>query len=367
MSVVTNNLSQEPLRILLAAKHRVRGGGQEKNFIEVARNLQDRYKFSFLFAGGFKEHDMDQIGNIYSFPGKARWLLAPLDLLYMAYVIRKERIEIVHVHHRYPAFLASLLRGILGFRQLTTAHNVFPDKSGFSCWGDHIVAVSHGVENWLTGKCGVDPSRITVIHNGIENPVRCSSDELATLRSSLNVKAGVPILCSVGRLLPQKNYQCLLHALSRLRDKPWHLLIVGEGEQREALLALRHDLGLDQRVSFLGFRNDVHQLMQLSTIYIMSSLWEGLPYVLVEALANGLPAVATDVGGVSEAVADGVTGLLVDPGDESALADRIDKLLDNSEQCSRMSAAARHHFENNFHVAAMLKSLESVYQKIAAR
>jgi glycosyltransferase involved in cell wall biosynthesis len=359
------NATQKPLRILLTAKHRVRGGGQEKNFIEVARNLQDRYSFSFLFAGGHVEQDMESIGKIYSFPGNARWLLAPLDLLYMAYVIRKERIDIVHAHHRYPAFLASLLRGIMGFRQLTTAHNVFPDKSRFSRWGDHIVAVSHGVENWLTGECDVDPARITVIHNGIEDPARYTPDELATTKASLNIDPGVPVLCTVGRLLPQKNYSCLIHALSRLQDRPWHLLIIGEGEQHNELHTLSSELGLDQRISFLGFRDDVPQLMQLSTLYVMSSQWEGLPYVLVEALANGLPAVATDVGGVSEAVLDGVTGLLVDAGDENALATCIGRLLDDAGECERMAAAARQHFEDHFHANAMLDALDGVYRTLS--
>lgn len=354
--------NQTKPNILLACKHRVRGGGQEKNYMQIARHFQDKYNFSFLLAGGFIDDDMRSIGNVYIFPGKGNWILSPIDFIYYIYVILREKIDLVHAHHRYAAFLGSIIRKAMGFKLITTAHNVFPDKSSISLFGDQIIAVSSAVKEWLINECNVSENNITVIHNGIPTPVHWNTDKLNILKSQLIPNNTQHILLTIGRLLPQKNYSLLLNSLSKLEISDWHLLIVGEGDEENMLKELVKKLKLNNKVSFLGFRTDVEGLLQLSDLYVMSSRWEGLPYVLVEGLANSLPAVATNVGGVKEAVLDNQTGLVVEPDSESAIIEAITSLLSDPKRLSVMASQCNKQFKDCFLDERMFYETEKCYR-----
>lgn len=354
-------LKKKP-NLLLTCKYRVRGGGQEKNFLQIACHLKDQYNFTFLTAGGYIEDEIRSIGNVYTFPGKGKWIFAPVDLLYFIYIALKENIDLVHAHHRYAAFLGSITRKLLGIKLITTVHNVFPDKSNISLFGDHIIAVSHAVKHWLIKECKVPEKIITVIHNGIATPRQWTTDELHTLKTQLIPNNTVHTLLTIGRLLPQKNYTLLLNSLSKLKNRNWHLLIIGEGDEENSLKKLTHSLELDRNVSFLGFRTDVEGLLQISDLYVMSSRWEGLPYVLVEALANSLPAVATKVGGVNEAVLNGKTGLVIPADNEEVLTQSVEGLLLDQERLSNMAIECKKHFSSNFLDSEMIDKITTCYQ-----
>ncbi len=350
--------------ILLTCKQRVRGGGQEKNFLQIASHLKDEYNFSFLTAGGYVEDEMREIGNVYFFPGKGKWLLSPIDLLYFFYVSMKEGVDLVHAHHRYAAFIASLARRFLGIKLITTAHNVFPDKSNISLFGDHIIAVSHAVKKWLVSECNVPEELITVIHNGISTPRKWSTDELNALKEKVVPKDTEHTLVTIGRLLPQKNYTLLLNALSKSKIQNWHLLIIGEGDEEAMLKDLSRSLSIEDKVSFLGFRTDVEGLLQLSDLYVMSSRWEGLPYVIVECLANSLPVVATDVGGVNEAVTNGKTGIVIPSGNETMLTESIATLLSDPKKLAEMAAESKLRFDQDFLESGMFEQTVDCYKKL---
>lgn len=347
--------------ILFAFKEMHFGGGAEKNLIEVALHMAERHRVGFYFAGGYIDPRVAAAGPVFLMPGKGRFWAAPLDLMHLVWVVLRHRVRLMHAHHRYPAFLASLLRKLLGFKLVTTVHNRFPDRARASLWGDKAIAVSEDIAQWLRDDCGTPPSLIRVIHNGIAPPPRHGAEEIEALRRSLGVVPGAAVLCSIGRLSEQKNFGLLLRALARLPRGGWILLLVGEGEQQGELQALSASLGLGDRVRFLGRRNDVPLLMQSSDLLVMSSSWEGFPYVVVEALANGLPIVATDVGGVREGVQDGRTGLLVRPGDEAALAAAVSSLVQAPDRRSAFGAAGRALFDASFHAEAMFLALDQEF------
>lgn len=365
---MTNNSSSTPGKqnILFSYKTCGEGGGAEKNLIEVAEHVGKRHNVSFLLAGGYIDPRLAALGHIYIFPSRGRIYLFPLDLLYMAYVIRRERIHMVHAHHRYPTFLASLLRPLMRIRLLATVHNKFPDKGKISLWGDKAIAVSQGVADWLIRECKVAPHKVITIHNGIKPPRLYPPEELGRLRANLKVPAEAVVLCSVGRLTRQKDYPNLIRALTLLKSKNWFLLLVGDGEDRDELVQIVNASGLTERIRFLGLRQDVDQIMQASDLFVLSSAWEGFPYVIIEALANGLPIVGTDVGGNSEGILDNVTGFLVPPGNSTALAERIDNLIANTALRTAFSTSGRKLFHGKFLDEAMLARVDDVYHAMLA-
>jgi len=356
--------SGKKARILLACKESVRGGGMEKHIIQIARYLSKDYQLSFLMTDGYVESDMPDLGRIYRFPGRGRLLFFPLDLCYLVYVLLRERIDILHAHQRYPAFLGSLVSPMLRRKLLVTVHNAFPDKAGFSLWGDHMIAVSHGVELWLIDSCHQDRERITVVHNGIAPPRSWAAAELDSLRDEFSIPRNSLVLFSVGRLSEQKNHASMLRILSKINCQDWIFLLAGEGEMRQELEDQAIQLGIENKVKFLGFRQDVDGLMQLADIFIMTSAWEGLPYVLVEAMASGLPAIVTNVGGVAEAVIDGDNGIVVDAGNEEIFTKKLELLIGNAQLRHDMSAAGKVRFREQFLDQAMFDSIEREYSRL---
>jgi glycosyltransferase involved in cell wall biosynthesis len=210
----------------------------------------------------------------------------------------------------------------------------------------------------------VSDKRIAVIHNGIRPPEQFPLEELEALRKEIGVPDNATIVLSVGRLTRQKNYFLLLEALSKLENRNWFYIQVGEGEDRDALLARAAELGMDSSIRFLGLRNDVARVMQASDVFVLSSAWEGFPYVIVEALANGMPIVSTNVGGVSDAVLEGQNGYLVAPGDAVDLADKLQWLIADRSLRDAMSRCGKTMFAERFQDIAMFERLDAEYAKL---
>lgn len=340
------------------------GGGAEKNLIEVALHVAKRHPIGFYLAGGYMDPRLSAAGPIFLMPGKGHIWAAPLDLVHLCWVVLRHRVRLVHAHHRYPAFLATLLRKLLGFKLITTVHNRFPDRAKASLWGDRAIAVSRDIEQWLRDECNTPRDMISVIHNGIDPPAVFAAGEIDAFRAQVAIPHGAAVLVAVGRLSEQKNFGLLLEALARLTHLSWVLLLVGEGEQRGDLSTHAARLGLASRVRFLGRRDDVSLIMQASDALVMSSRWEGFPYVIVEALANGLPIVATDVGGVREGVVHGQTGLLVKLLDAGALAEAIEQVVGSASLRLRLGRAGRALFRSSFFAEAMLKAIDEEYEQL---
>ena len=143
------------------------------------------------------------------------------------------------------------------------------------------------------------------------------------------------------------------------------LLVVGDGSLSAPLRTFARRLGIDGSVRFLGVRSDVYELLAMSDVFALASLWEGLPVALLEAGACGLPAVASDVGGVREALIDGRTGFLVRPGDDEMLAARLGQLVGDAALRARFGGAARSHISLRFDSARVAPRLEALYDTLA--
>lgn len=173
------------------------------------------------------------------------------------------------------------------------------------------------------------------------------------------------MLIAIGRLDPWKDHALLLDALARPEiPAAARLLVVGDGELRGELEARAVSLGLGQRVVFTGYRRDIGALLQASDLFVVSSHKEGLPMVLLEAMAASVPVVSTAVGGIPGAVRDGQEALLVPAGDAGALAAAVARVLGDAECARRLAAGALARFEARYSRRAMGERYLSLYREI---
>ncbi len=205
---------------------------------------------------------------------------------------------------------------------------------------DRVICVSEHDAGWVRKLKIADPEKIRVIHNGIN--ILPMPDTPSSI-SSVVLPPDAFVVVVIGRLSFEKGQRYAIEAMSQLVKKhpSIHLLIVGDGEEKPSLEKRVERLNLKNNVHFLGFRRDVPSILGFADLNFMPSLWEGLPLSLLEAMAGGLPSVATRVGGVPEIVQDGVEAILVPPKNPGQMAKAIERLYLDSEFRSQMGLSAR--------------------------
>lgn len=222
---------------------------------------------------------------------------------------------------------------------------------------DVIVAVSQDAAEVAAEIEGISAAKVRVIHNGVELGEPLSPSLWASCP---------PRAITVARLDPVKDQATMLHAARKVADaRPsFKLDIVGDGPSLGGLKALANSLGLTSTVSFLGYHQDVRPLLLRPQIFLLSSVSEGIALTLLEAMAAGLPAVATDVGGNREVVLDGFTGYLVPPRDPEALAAKVLALLDDPVRLQAAGAAARARVALHFDLRATASRYADLYLRL---
>jgi glycosyltransferase involved in cell wall biosynthesis len=184
-------------------------------------------------------------------------------------------------------------------------------------------------------------------------------------RSRLGCSDEERIVGSVGWLTPIKGHQYLIQAISKLKPRYPNLQchILGSGPLQEELMKLAADLGIGSAIRFPGYRQDVPTYLAAMDIFVLPSLNEGMGRALIEAMAAGLPVVATNVGGIPAIVQDGSTGSLVPPGNSELLAKALDRYLQSPERAKDIGAAARAHITEKFDVSSLVRGVEGVYEE----
>ncbi|MDW8106406.1 MAG: glycosyltransferase [Armatimonadota bacterium] len=193
----------------------------------------------------------------------------------------------------------------------------------------------------------------------------------AEARWDWRVREGIPkdalVLVHVGRFTQLKNHEMLIRAFAKLQlPDSAYLLLVGEGELRSQTEQLVRELGIADKVRFLGVRADIPEVLNASDIFVLSSRWEGNPMSVMEAMAAGLPVVATAVGGVPELVEEGITGLLVPSEDIAALTQALQRLVDDPDLRATMGSHARRIAQERFDARVMTRAYEALYESILA-
>jgi glycosyltransferase involved in cell wall biosynthesis len=226
-------------------------------------------------------------------------------------------------------------------------------------WSSAVVMVSAALRDTYVSSGGLDPAKIRVVHNGIELQ-RFTHDHAATrarLEQEFTIPTGVPIAVTVSVLRPKKGVEVLIEAIHHVPDAIF--LIIGDGSMREEWTALAERTGIANRIRWAGYRRDVDQLLAGCDLFVHPSLDDAFPTVLLEAMAAGLPVVASNVGGIPEIVTPGVTGALVPAGDAVALASAITAMLASPVDRPRIQDAAQ-----QFSTTAWIERVERVYDEV---
>ena len=234
---------------------------------------------------------------------------------------------------------------------------------------DHFHAVTHAVKHsWIT-RMGLSPDRITVIHRG-RDPLRLgapSAERRRRAREELGLSPAQPVLINVGRQEYQKGQWVLVHAVKKLlhRHPDLVLLVAGRnGQMSTELERLRARDRLEDRVRLLGHRDDVPELLAASDVFVFPSLWEGLGGSVLEAMALGLPIVASDLESVREVVDEGRNADLVPPDDVDELATAIDAILGDPDRARSYGQASRHMFEARYTLDRTTRAMISLYESL---
>jgi glycosyltransferase involved in cell wall biosynthesis len=318
---------------------------------------------------------------VFSFGGVR--LRDPRHLLRLAALIRLQRIDVIHTH-LCNAHILGALAGALAHRPVvSTLHNL-PDaynSQGSALmdtlqtlalrWGtSRVIACAPRVADDARARLGLPDRKLVVVPNGIDTRAFLHPDTAAARavrRELLGPHAG-PLVLSIGTVRAQKGHQYLVEATPRLLDAfpGLRVVIVGPANNNQATVQECIDrLDLGGRVLLAGERLDIPELLAAADLFVLPSVSEGLPLVLLEALAAGTPAVATLVGGVPGAVEDGVTARLVPPADAGALADAMLEVLQHPDAARRRAEAGRAHVQATYGGEVWAERLQAIFSQVA--
>jgi glycosyltransferase involved in cell wall biosynthesis len=326
-------------------------GGAERIALNLASGLTQRgYSIDLILAqseGPFLNQIPEQVKVVELKRRSFRAFRTISSLPALVHYLKSEKPDAL-LSVLYANIVAVWARRLIGIPQrvVISEHNTFSRRNlsapkwyswimprlvkRFYPWANSIVAVSDGVADDLATAMGIARSHIQVIYNPIVTPELQAKAKLP-LEHPWFEPSEPPVILAVGRLTAQKDFNMLIQAFARVRqNRPIRLLILGEGEERPALEKLVRQLNLEQDVSMPGFVMNPYNYMAHAAMFILSSRWEGLPTVLVEALYCGAPLIATDCpSGPREILGNGRYGKLVPVGDSLSLANAIETSLDS--------------------------------------
>lgn len=367
----------EPLRIQIVSTS-VTGGGAEAQILLLARGLQDRGHTVSLVSlcdpEGIEPEDLVPTIEFASL-GMRRGSFDPRALLGYSRLVREFAPDVVHSHMFHANLLSRIGRPLIPRpKHVSTAHN-FEEESAWRNVAYRVTDPLTDVTTVVCRKCAdrfvergaVRRSRIRYLPNGIDfGALRLDRSSRGPTRSELGVGPETFLWLAAGRIEKEKDFHTLVRAVKVIsgmgRSRDQRILIAGDGSMRDELMSQVQQSGLEGTISLLGFRNDVQRLMVAADGFLLSSVSEGLPMVLLEASAANLPIVATDVGGTREIVLDRETGFVVPPSDPAALASAMTDLVAlSAHQRADMGKRAADHVQGTFAIEAIIDSWEEVY------
>lgn len=298
----------------------------------------------------------------------------------LATTMRSDGVDLVHTHlfgDSLHGFLAGLFSGL---PVVMTLHNNqarfnFLQQFGYRWMLPRCAAVVACAPSVMRSFVEDQPSlaqKIEVIPNGIEfeEQGRLSPEEESELRTELGIEPQTLIFIAMGRFVKQKGYKYLIQAFSQLPEplkNRSQLLLLGQGPLESELKSLTSSLRVSRTVLFPGYRQDVRRILGISDAVVFSSLWEGLPIALLEAMAAGRSIVATDIEAFVDALEPGVEALLVPPADSPAMAAALETLIEDELMKDELGRRARVRFAAEFTAPRMVDAYEQLYRKVLSR
>jgi glycosyltransferase involved in cell wall biosynthesis len=302
----------------------------------------------------------------------------------VAQLIERFQPDLVHTHLSYANILGTLGSKRAHRPVVASLHNFDTNQLKWATpkrllegsvlrhWAARIVVVARGALPATVRSFGVPVERTVVLPNAVDyrSVDLPGGYDRARKRTELGASRGERLLCTVGRLEPSKGQRFLVHALAELHSREQEplirLVLVGAGPEENALRRLAEEVGLAERVTLLGARDDVAEVVAASDLFVQPSLNEGLSQALLEAMALGVPAVATDVGGTPDVLESGRTGWRVPPAQPVALADAIQQALGSPCTAATCADAARALVAQEFNLELHVARLQALYAAVAS-
>jgi sugar transferase (PEP-CTERM/EpsH1 system associated) len=375
-------MSDKPL--IVHVLYRLDTGGMEHIIVSLINATRDRYRHAVIALAGFGvlrseiENAVTTCLSLEKKPGKD-W---PCYFRFWR-ALRTLKPDLVQTYNIGTLDLAPVVR-LAGVRRLVHAEHgrdaadpqgENPRYLGLRRWLapliDRYVAVSPDLQNWLTNRARIRPSKVRYIENGVD-VAAFDLPRVAPRQRLANIAPpGTVLIGNVARLDKVKDQVGLIAAFKLLCENAGHadcrLVIAGEGPQRGELERQIVQLGLVQTVRLLGNRDDVAELLAECDVFVLSSIAEGMPVTLLEAMAAKLPVVATDVGGVAAVVEAGITGTLVPAGDRSALARALGMYAEDVTLRRRHGDAGYARVATQFSLKAMVTAYVTLYDDLLSR
>lgn len=344
-------------------------GGTENVVLQLCEIFSGRVnKIVVCSSGGVHEKKLQEMGiKHYTIPDIASKKIANMLKCYRCIksIMENERITVVHSHHRMAAFYAEITakKNVI---KIANAHNTFTDKKGLTCFAyrnTQVVAVGEQVKKNLTEYFKIPSKQICVIHNAVKTfdgkiiPIKELNQE--------QIKGKV-LIGNIGRLSKQKGMRYFIEAaeITAKKHPEARFIIVGDGEEKEQLYQLVQTKKLQEKVLFLGYHNDIQNVMSQLDFVVLSSLWEGLPLTPIEAYSVGKTVIGTAVDGTPEIIRDGVDGYLIEPCNPVQLAEKMNWLIEHPEIRGKMEIQANERYHMKFSFERMRSSYVDFYKKL---
>lgn len=290
----------------------------------------------------------------------------------LAWLFRDERVDVVHTHNPQPLIYGAPAGKLAGCATVHTRHGENPDpplrkvlRRISGTLADAYVAVSEETAALARAERDAHPSKISVIRNGIDlsrfDPARPQRE---AVRQELGIPADAWVVGTIGRVVEEKNHALLVDAMAALCAEGAHLVVVGDGALLPSLRERVRALPPPARIHLLGSRRDAPRLMQCFDVFAMSSRSEGLPLVILEAMASALPIVSTAVGGIPNVIVDGHTGLLVAGLESGALASALMRARDDRDLARRLAETGRQLALAEYSADVMVERYLALYRRL---
>lgn len=350
-------------------------GGSHIHVRDLCIKMREKGHEAMIFVGGegpFTDNLKSKNVSYYSLKFLQRSIHPIKDvraLFELRSALKHYKPDIVSTHSSKAGFIGRIAARMLNIPVIFTAHGwSFTDgvkganiyrwaEKLVSPFSDKIITVSnYDKEIALKAKI-VDKTKLVAIHNGMPQKKK--------ITSVFNERNELVHLAMTARFDNQKDHVSLIEACKNIKNI--HLDFIGDGPDIDRIRNIVNEFGMERRVTFWGLINNVEEVLANSDIFVLISNWEGFPRSTLEAMRAGLPCIVSDVGGSSEAIAEGVTGYVVPRGDVELIKKRIQSLVEDVDTRRSMGEAAQKHFQNNFTFEIMFEKTYKVYEEVLYR
>ncbi|MFC1849713.1 glycosyltransferase [candidate division CSSED10-310 bacterium] len=357
-------------------------GGGQKHLHSLIQGLdKQKFNISVVVSDDGPLYKILQNEGITVFCTDIRKNFNPFTLLRLYKILKVNKIDVIHTHGtvagvwgRLAASLARtpvIIYTLHGIHYLNSHNRIFKQifiliDQILAKFSDKIICVASSDQEKGYRYRLFEKGKSIVIYNGVDINYFKPRRNLATLRKEFDIKAKDPVIGIVARLHVQKGYHYFFDTINLIKKKYPNIkaLVIGDGPQLSELREKVRQLHLTENVIFAGTRDDIPELLSMMNVFVLASLWEGMPLTVLEAMACKKPIVATNVDGVSESLTDGETGFLVPSQDPAALADKIIYLLENKDVGKKLGERARKVLVKKFPIEKMVRETSNLYTQL---